>query len=235
MRATASATIAGGDGAVWLSDVRSQPPLTLRRSGGRLLVVGSAAGPVGGDELRLDLCVTTGAVVSIGTAAATMVWPGPTRASSTMCLTIDVGAEAHVEWHPCPTVSVAGSDHHMSTVVRLAPGATCRVVEEIGLGRGDEESGLLDASVRIERSGTPLVHHRERFGPGVPGWGGTTAVGRARFVRQEFSVGQPAREPEAIVDDTGAAAVLPMASDVTVILAAGRDRPSVQALVSRWR
>ena len=122
-----------------------------------------------------------------------MVWPGPTGERSTMWLTIDVGADAHVEWHPCPTVSVAGSDHRMSTVVRLGPRATCRVVEELGLGRGDEQSGLLDASVRIEHAGTAVVHHRERFGPGVPGWGGTTAVGRARFVRQEFRVGQPAR------------------------------------------
>ena len=232
MRATATATVAGGDGAVWLSDVRSQPPLTLRRSGGRLLVVGSAAGPVGGDELHLDLCVAAGAVVRIGTAAATMVWPGPSGAQSTMCVTIDVGADAHLEWHPCPTISVVGSNHRMSTVVRLGPGATCRVVEELGLGRGDEESGLLDASVRIERSRTPVVHHRERFGPGVPGWGSTTAVASARFVHQEFLVGRAARTARTIVDETGAAAALPMAADVTAILAAGRNRPAVQALLA---
>jgi urease accessory protein len=235
VRAAATASVSGGVGAVWLSDVRSQPPLTLRRSGGRLLVVGSAAGPVGGDELQLDLCVKAGAAVSIGTAAATMVWPGPNGARSTMCVTIDVGADAHVDWHPCPTVSVAGSDHRMTTVVRLGPAATCRVVEELGLGRGDEHSGALDASVRIERRGATIVHHREQFGPGVPGWGGTTAVGRARFVYQEFSVGAHARHTEAIVDDTGAAAVLPMAADVTAVLAAGRDRPSVQALLDRVR
>ena len=69
----------------------------------------------------------------------------------------------------------------------------------------------------------------------MKGWGGTTAVGRARFVHQEFSVGQPALQADAIVAATGAAAVLPMASDVMAILAAGRDRPSVQALVSGWR
>src|SRR4029079_4103497 len=101
------AAAAGRGGGVVLCDVRSQPPLTLRRSGGRVLVVGSAAGPVGGDELDLRLEVAPGARVSIGPVAATIVWPGPDGRSSTASLTIDVGARAHVDWHPCPTVSVA--------------------------------------------------------------------------------------------------------------------------------
>jgi urease accessory protein len=220
---------------VWLCDVRSQPPLTLRRSGGRVLVVGSAAGPVGGDELDLRLEVAPGARVSIGTVAATIVWPGPDGQSSTASLTIDVGAGAHVDWHPCPTVSVAGSDHHMSTIVHLGRGASCRVVEELALGRGDEAGGRLDAIVRIERDGAPVVHHRERFGPGTPGWGTTTAVGDARFVHQEFRVGEPAGEAATVVAHGGAAARLPIADDAMVILAIGRDRPAVQSLVARWR
>ena len=227
--------VAGDDRAVWLSDVRSQPPLTLRRSGGRLLVVGSAAGPVGGDELDLHLTVAPGASVNIGTVAATIVWPGPNGHASSATLTIDVGAGAYVEWHPCPTVSVAGSDHRMSTMVLLARGATCRVVEELALGRHGEPSGLLDATVRIERLGVPVVHHRERFGPGTPGWGSTTAVGPARFVHQEFRVGQSAANAATVVTQSVAAARLPIATDATTILAAGSDRPSVQAVVARWR
>ena len=235
MRASAHATIAGGDGAVWLSDVRSQPPLTLRRSGGRLLVVGSAAGPVGGDELDLHLTVAPGAHVSIGTAAATIVWPGPHGQRSTMSLTIDVGTGAHVDWHPCPTVSVAGSDHVMSTLVRLEPGATCRIVEELALGRGDEPTGRLDTSVRIERDRSPIVHHRERFGEGLPGWGSTTSIGGARYVHQEFRVGGDSRESATVVAAAGSAARLQLADDVTVTLATGPDRPSVHALLAGWR
>ena len=219
---------------MWLSDVRSQPPLTLRRSGGRLLVVGSAAGPVGGDELDLHLTVAPGAHVSIGTVAATIVWPGPHGQRSTMSLTIDVGAGAHVDWSPCPTISVAGCDHLMSTVVRLDRGATCRVVEELALGRGDEPTGRLDATVRIERDGAPLVHHRERFGVDVPGWSSTTAVGDARFVHQAFRVGGEIGETATVVGAAGSAARLQLADDVTVTLATGRDRPSVHALLSDW-
>lgn len=242
MRASAHASVAGGggDAAVWLSDVRSEPPLTLRRSGARLLVVGSAAGPVGGDELDLHIRVAPHAHVGIGSAAATIVWPGPDGARSTMSLTIDVGAGAHVDWNPWPTVSVAGSDHVMSTSIRLAQGATCRVVEQLALGRGDEPSGRLDATVRIARDGTTIVHHRERFGPGVPGWGATTSIGDARFVHQEFRVGGEDHdgvggEVATIVTGAGAAARLPLVGGAIVILAAGPDHPSVQALIAGWR
>lgn len=235
VRATATATIGGGDGAVRLDDVRSEPPLSLRRSGGRLLVVGSAAGPVGGDELHLHLRITPGTCVSIGTAAATILWPGPAGERSTSTVTIDVGIGADVEWAPCPTVSVRGSNHRSLTLVRLAPGARCRVVEEIVLGRGDEEAGTLDASIRIERDELPVVHHREQFGQHVPGWGSTTSVGSARFVHQEFRVGRPARESRATVADACAAAMLAIADDVVAILATARDRPTAQAVLGGWR
>ena len=36
-----------------------------------------------------------------------------------------------------------------------------------------------------------------------------------------------------IVDEAGAVAVLPLGADVTAILATGRDRPAVQALLAR--
>jgi urease accessory protein len=235
VRASAYATVAGGDGDVWLTDVRSEPPLTLRRSGGRLLVVGSAAGPVGGDVLDLHLDVAPGARISIGTVAATIVWPGPLGQRSSTTLTIDVGVDAHVDWHPCPTISVAASDHRMETIVRLSEGATCRIVEELGLGRGDEPSGRLDATVRIERGNDCVVHHRECFGAGTPGWLSTTAIGDARFVHQEFRVGEPAGAAATVLEREAAAARLPVRHDATVILAVGRDRPAVQGLVARLR
>jgi hypothetical protein len=66
----------------------------------------------------------------------------------------------------------------------------------------------------------------------VPGWGSTTAVAAARFVHQEFLVGRAAGTARTIVDETGSAAALPMAADATAVLASGRDRPAVQALLA---
>jgi urease accessory protein len=229
VKALATAVVDGRDGAMTIRDVRSEPPYTLRHSGGRLLLVGSSAAPVGGDELRLQLVVEPMSVARVGTAAATIVWPGPHGERSSTRHEFDVGADAHLDWEPCPTVSVAGSDHRSHTLIRLAPGATCRIVEELALGREREPSGMLEASVRIERDGQPIVHHRERFGPEVAGWGSTAAVGQARFVHQEFIVGLDAGGPRCVVDQTRSAAWLPMAPDVVAVLAVGIDRPSVRA------
>jgi urease accessory protein len=117
-------------------------------------------------------------------------------------------------------------------LIRLARGATCRIVDELALGREREPSGLLEASVRVERDGQPIVHHRERFGPEVAGWGSTAAVGHARFVHQEFIVGVDAGGPRCVVNHMCSAAWLPMASDVVAVLAVGIDRPSVRAALA---
>ncbi len=77
MRAAARVEVARRDGRDVLVDVRSEPPLALRRVGDRVLLVGSAAAPVGGDELALDVVVGPGARLSLGSVAATMAWPSP--------------------------------------------------------------------------------------------------------------------------------------------------------------
>jgi urease accessory protein len=207
--------------------------MALRRSGGRLLLVSSAAAPVGGDDLSLDLVVGAGATADVGTVAATMVWPSPVPALSVMTTTIAVGAGARLLWRPCPMVSVRGSDHLASTVVRLAADATAVVVEEVALGRHGEPSGDLELRLRVERDGRPLLHHAERFGPDAPGAGGVVSVGAARHVVQAVLVGVEAGSPRSVVHDDRAAAWLPLADDAVAILALGTDRPAVLALLTR--
>ena len=76
MIATAHAIIDGPD---VLRHVRSEPPLTLRhvigadRATCALCLVGSAAGPLSGDELHLRLEVGDDASASLVASAATIV------------------------------------------------------------------------------------------------------------------------------------------------------------------
>src|SRR6185295_3870239 len=100
-----------------LVDVRSEPPLSVRSTGGRVLVAGSAAGPVGGDELALDVVVGPDACLSLGTVAATIAWPGSTGLPSCQTVRLDVGAGGHVRWEPEPLVAVAGCRHSVDTRV----------------------------------------------------------------------------------------------------------------------
>lgn len=212
-----------------LESARSEPPFSIRECDGRVLVAASAAAPVGGDELMLDIAVLAGARADVGTVASTIVLPGPSGAPSTMTTRCTVGMNAHLHWHGEPTVSVVGSDHTVTTLVDLDATATCSIVEEVSLGRTDEPSGRLRLILRVERGGRPLVHHDELFGPDVPGAGSVVSVGSGRHVLSAVVVGPPAAEPEVVVDGPLRIARLRVAPDAVVILAVGPDRPTVTA------
>lgn len=212
-------------------DIRSEPPFAIRRSGSRVLLVSSAAAPVGGDDLALEVDVGPGATADLGTVAATMIWPAPTPALSVMTTTISVAEGGHLLWRPYPMVSVRGSDHVASTIVRLAADATAVIVEEVALGRHGERSGELELRLRVERDGRPLVHHVERFGPSQPGAGSVVSTAGARHVCQAVLVGVEAGGSRSTVEGACAAAWLPIAPDAVAVLAAGPDRPAVVAML----
>jgi urease accessory protein len=218
-----------------LQSAHSEPPFSIRQCGEQILVAASAAAPVGGDELSLSIVVLAGARAEVGAVASTIVLPGPTGLVSTMSTQCTVGMDAHIDWIGEPTVSVAGSDHTITTTVDLDETATCRVVEEVSLGRSGEPSGRLRLVLRVVRGGRPLVHHDEEFGPDVPGAGSVISNGGAHHVLSEVLVGVDAGEPRVSVTDGCRVAWLPVAADVVMILAVGPDRPSVRAAVADLR
>lgn len=231
LRANARLEVVDIDGSLVLSSVRSEPPFAIRKCGDRVMVAGSAASPVGGDRLSLDVAVGAGARLDLGTVAATMVWPGAEPGRSEMSTACVVGELAHLDWRPEPTVSVAGSDHLITTRVELAPTATCRLIDELSLGRHDEPSGALEWQLRVERGGRVLVHHAERFGPDVPGYGSVVGVGSARHVCSGVLVGVDAGRARTRIDGASAAGWLPVADDTVAVMAVGPDRPAVLALL----
>jgi urease accessory protein len=196
-------------------DQRSAAPFSVRQSGGRILLAASAAAPVGGDELELTIDVGPGARAVVGSVAASMVWPGPDGAPSSTTTTCTVGSGGHLDLWLEPTISVAGSHHRAKTLVRLAEGATCRVVEEVVLGRTGEPSGRLDVTLRVERAGLPLLYHAEAFGPGVPGALSSVSIGTARFALAGFVVGTfDVDSPLVHTEGSSAAAWLPVSPSV---------------------
>ena len=231
MRATATIAVARREGRDELVDRRSQAPFSVRRCGDRIMVASSAAMPVGGDELDLSITVGEGARAAVGSVAATMVWPGAGGERSTMSTVATVAAEGSLDLWLEPTVSVAGSWHRAATLVRLAGSATCRVVEEVVLGRTGECAGRLDLALRVERDGRVLAHHEEWFGPDVPGASSSISVGGARHVLSAVLVGVEAGRSRVRVENGRALAWLPMQDDAVVIMAVGSDRPAVLELV----
>lgn len=215
-------------------DVRTEPPVIAREAGGRVLLGASAAGPLGGDHLGLELVVEASAAADVGTVGATMLLPGRTPAPSSAATLVDVGAGASIVWRPEPTISVVGSVHDASMVVQLAPDATCRIVDELSLGRSGERSGVVTSSIRVERAGRPLVHHAERYGPDLPGAGSSAASPQSGHVVTSIVVGPGALGSVAVdVGEHHWAGRMPLAPDAHLAVAIATDRPEALLLLAQ--
>ena len=208
--------------------LRSDPPLTLRATGdGVVHLVGSAAGPVGGDDLQLAVTVGAGARLSVRSVAASVVLPGPGSPPSSLRIDVTVGPHARLHWLPEPTIVVRGCDHRAAARIDLAAGAELVWREVVVLGRHREAGGSLLQRLRVDVAGRPLLRNDMAVGPRWPGSLGPAGVGVARAVATGLVVG-PAAEHLDVADagasGNGAAtttrvAVLPLGDHAALVTA----------------
>jgi urease accessory protein len=188
--------------------------------------VGTAAGPVGGDELALSVGVGAGAALSLASVAASLVHPGPTGAASRVRVDVAVAARGTLRWQPRPVVLVRGCDHHAETSIQLADDAVLLWREEVVLGRHAEESGSLRQRLTIDRGGRPLLRTEIAVGPRWPDSLGPAGTAGARAVGTVVAVGVdlvPVAHP-------GVRSVLQPLADGAVLLTALADRPGALTL-----
>jgi len=224
LRAHASARAEYVEGRTRLVEIRSEAPLVLRSTPDALYLVGGAAGPLGGDELALDVVVGCGACLAVRSAAATLAQPGPGSAPSRATLRFEVGDAATLDWHPEPLVSVQGSDHLVDTTVSLSRSARLNLVDELVLGCADEASGRIRVRCRVAREGAILLAHDLDLGPGSPGWDGAAVMGGARALFTMLRVGPDAPATASVTvnaEDGSRAAWMPLAPEASLLLAIG--------------
>jgi urease accessory protein len=169
-----------GDGTDRCVVLRSTPPLTLRRTPGEVQLVGSAAGPLGGDELALDVQVHAGASLVLRSVAAMMALPGISGEPSRLDLDVRVARDGALVWNPQPTIAVAGCDHHTVTRLSLEAGADLLWRDELVLGRFDERSGSVRQRLDVDVDGLPLLRTEVVAGPRYPGSEGPGGAAGAR-------------------------------------------------------
>lgn len=167
--------------------LRSAPPISLRDTHDGLYLVASGAGPVGGDDLHLDVDVRHGAALVVRSAAASMVLPGPSGTPSS--LRVRVRVQGSLRWEPEPTILVAGCDHRVTTTIDLAADATLAWREVVVLGRHSEPTGSLLQRLRVDRGGAPLLRTELPVGPRWPGAEGPAGTDGARVVTSSLIVG----------------------------------------------
>lgn len=185
---------ATGTGRTSLPELRSAVPIVLRRTGESgpeawVHLVGGAAGPLGGDRLRLEIVVESGAVLRVRSVAATVVLPGAAGEPSTWDIDVRVEAGGLLDFAPEPMVVAAGANHTTRARIDLAEGAGLRWREELVCGRAGEEPGTTRTELTVRHDGRPLIAHAVSVGPGAPGWNSAGILGHARAVGSVFYAG----------------------------------------------
>lgn len=208
------------DGATRCAVLRSEPPLTFRETSVgtplELAWVGTAAGPIGGDDLHLDLGVGPAASLVVRSAAAAVVLPGPDRARSRLVVDAGLAAGAALRWWPEPTVVTAEADHEAVTRLRLAARTELVWVEEVVLGRHGETAGAYRSRLHVDGPDGPVL--RTGLDVGAPGWNGPATLAGNRSVAQVLIAG------------TGAAAVIAATAAIESLPSPERARAGVARL-----
>jgi urease accessory protein len=221
VRASAAVEVVAAGGRSRCAVLRSDPPFTFRQTGDILSWVGTAAGPVGGDELALVVDVGAGAELTLASVAASLVHPGPSGAPSKTAIRVAVASGARLRWAPRPTVLVRGCDHHAEIAIDLAADAALLWRDEVVLGRHGEATGSLRQRLTIDRAGAPLLRTELAVGPRWPASLGPAGTAGARAVGTIVAVGI---DLVPVAADGVRMAVQPLA-DGALLLTAVADRP----------
>lgn len=219
------------------SVLRSEPPLTLRSTADAVYLVGTAAGPLGGDDLSLDVTVASGAELTIRSVAATTLLPGAAGSRSCSRVDVAVAAGAFLRWRPQPVIVTAAADHAATTTIELAGDASMHWREEVVLGRHGESPGSLLQRLRVNVDGEPLLRNDLALGPRWPGSLGPAGTAGARAVGMVLTVGAAWPEGAARPDGVGRhermrdarVTVVPLGVEATLVTAVAPSHSQLQA------
>ncbi|HEY3810357.1 MAG TPA: urease accessory protein UreD [Acidimicrobiales bacterium] len=202
-------------------------PVGWRLTPDAVYLVGTSAGPVGDDHVRVDVEVRPGAALTIRSSAAMVVWRG---AGTIHDIRVRVGPGASLDWRPEPLVTTSGCDHHQTVTVQLEGTAALRWRDVLVLGREKEPTGALVASLTADLDGVPVLRHSLAVGPGATGWDGPAVLGPARVVALELLAGSQLPRPPAGAGPGWARH--PLAAPATLAVAAGTTTTEVYAALA---
>jgi urease accessory protein len=227
-----------------LTVLRGEAPLLPRQTGPATVhLVGGAAGPLGGDRLRLDVHVEAGAELTVRSVAATLALPGPHGALSRLAVHATVEAGGRLIWEPEPLIAAARCRHETVSTVEVAVGGSLVWREELVCGRHGEEPGDVRLHTTVRLDGLPLHVSELAVGPSAPGWDGPAVLGGARVYGSVLRVpalgalADAAAEAEAELatddHDNPASAIMELAGSGSVTIALGDDLPDVRRRLDR--
>jgi urease accessory protein len=224
---------ADGRGGTRLVTLRSETPLLLRHTPSgpgpaTVFLVGGAAGPLGGDDLHLDIVVGPGAVLHVRAVAASIAMPARVPTPSCSAITATVGSAGTLHYLPEQLVAAAWCHHASLATVRVDDGGTLRWRDELVAGRHGEQPGNATVTTSVDYGGVPLLRQTLAIGPDADGWAGPAVLGGATATGSLLSV-DPA-VPQAPPQVLGPTAVLvPLAGPGTLRTATASDAHTLRA------
>lgn len=198
-----------------VSALRSEPPFVMRpapvetapwlpgwvlddRAVACVHLVGAAAGPVGGDDLSLDVHVGPDAGLVLHQVAASLLLPGPDGRPSRSQVTVHVAAGGVFAWLPGPLIAAKGCSHDAVTRVVLEPGARLLLREELLLGRHGEGPGRVTQRIRVTSADEPLLDQTLDVDPAGPAGTSPAVLGGRRAVGSLLVAGSGWPDPATI-------------------------------------
>lgn len=158
-----------------LGSVACEPPLTLRQVRGEdpgrceLRLVGSAAGPLAGDDLSLSLRLREGARATLRATGASLAQGRDGGSAATLSFRVDLASGAALAADPGELVVCQGSRVDVRLELTLGAGAAVEWRELVVLGRTGEPPGRATVRWDVTRLGRPVLRQLTELDLGLTG------------------------------------------------------------------
>lgn len=181
---------------------REQGGLAVRQTGATgIHLIGTAATPLGGDEIIIRVVVAEGARLDLRTVAATIALPSAHCLESSTRWEIEVASGGALFCEPEPMIVAADAVHHSQTSVSLAADARVVVAEHAQLGRHAEVGrGRWAGGLTVDVDDIPMLRHRMTLGA-TPRAAGESSGTTPRFRAVSSAFRYPDDRPDAVDPD----------------------------------
>ena len=132
-------------------------------------MIGTAATPLGGDEMHIRVVVAARARLVVHSVAASVALPSASNRESFAHWSFEVDEGGDLVFDPEPMIVAADAVHHTDTTIRFTSSSSVEFRERVQIGRSGESAGQWRASMRSDVDTRPHLRHRVELGVGTTG------------------------------------------------------------------
>jgi urease accessory protein len=161
----------------------------MRADSLELLLVGSAASLLEGDDLTIDIEVSGSVPVVVRSVAAQVAHPCPNGGSTRQAIQLRIADRARVYWAVEPLIIAAGAEHSNEFSVDIDSQSACVLHDTMLLGRSGEDpkTAVVCAQMFIKQACAPVLE--DGLVTTLPGAHGPAGLHGMRFASTVIAAG----------------------------------------------